>query len=1025
MGKQRHSGTATRGNSGNSGTGEQRHRGNSRNSGMGEQQEQRHGGTAGTAARGNSRNSGTGEQQEQRHRGNSRNSGTGEQQEQRHGGTAGTAARGNSRNSGTGEQQKQRHRGTAGTAARGNSRNSGTGEQQKQRHGGTAGTAARGNSGTAKQRNGGTATQRNSGTGETGCPCCCTLVSGLTVLCGSRVRAGGGSRGGVVRTNAGVALLQFLLTFLLLLGWIWSVMWATAFLSISELLPGVDTEAHKEHSGTTSMETPEASLATSIETPEASLATMETPEASLATSMETPEASLATSMETPEASLATSMETTEASLATSMETPEASLATSMDTPEASLATIETPEASMATSMETPEASLATMETPEASLATSMGTPEAFQATMETPEASLATMETPEASLATMETPEASLATSMETPEASLATMETPEASLATSMGTPEASLATMETPEASLATMDTPEASLATSMETPEASLATMETPEASRATMETPEASLATMETPEASLATSMGTPEASMATSMETPEASLATMETPEASLATSMETPEASLATMETPEASLATMETPKAYLATMGTPEPSLATSMDTPEASLATSMETHEASLADWANTPQITLVNIFTYLPVVDRQNAAQVCAAWQTASSHPVVWRRFDYGVNPVSDTFDRLKQRFDELHARHGQYVDIIETHSHKFSHVHIVLYYSQSYDILKKLAEECRNLNCCVIRVHDSTQLSEESRRIVDQLLSTNTSLQDIRLKNVNFFAGNEMNSPFPIGPAHTRSLRKLSLVNSFRQNNLSALMYLINVTELTVVPQQIRFTWLHHLAKASLRTLNIVNTIGVWKFDFHTLPEESWKQIAQLCPRLRVNCYIVDVFNCSKLLCHGIPLSTLSCCEYFNLKLKPLHQVITRYAETLTTLVYHSHIQMSYRCQPLAADDQVLAIVRSCPQLRTLAVKDSLHSSTLLLLVQLCPSFRDPVIREDMIHYQLHIPEGVPLSPEVRDYTAANFGEDNFVPAMSRLLQSEWRPLPQKEYFRVLKARYNSW
>ncbi|XP_076463525.1 uncharacterized protein LOC143295792 [Babylonia areolata] len=61
-----------------------------------------------------------------------------------------------------------------------------------------------------------------------------TLVSGLTVLCGSHVRVVGGSRRTVVCTNTGVALLQFFLTFLMLLGWIWSIMWGTAFLSISK-----------------------------------------------------------------------------------------------------------------------------------------------------------------------------------------------------------------------------------------------------------------------------------------------------------------------------------------------------------------------------------------------------------------------------------------------------------------------------------------------------------------------------------------------------------------------------------------------------------------------------------------------------------------------------------------------------------------------------------------------------------------------------------------------------------------------
>ncbi|KAL8579610.1 hypothetical protein ACOMHN_025563 [Nucella lapillus] len=81
-----------------------------------------------------------------------------------------------------------------------------------------------------------------------------------------------------------------------------------------------------------------------------------------------------------------------------------------------------------------------------------------------------------------------------------------------------------------------------------------------------------------------------------------------------------------------------------------------------------------ASLADWANNPEITLINIFTYLPVLDRQKAARVCTAWQTTSSHPLIWRHFNYGVNPGSDSFDGFKQQFDEQ-ARIEQYVEIIE--------------------------------------------------------------------------------------------------------------------------------------------------------------------------------------------------------------------------------------------------------------------------------------------------------------------------------------------------------------
>ena len=60
-----------------------------------------------------------------------------------------------------------------------------------------------------------------------------TLVSGLSVLCCSQVRPKQDTKRHCIWVNAGVALLQFLLTFLFLLGWIWSITWGLAFLAVS------------------------------------------------------------------------------------------------------------------------------------------------------------------------------------------------------------------------------------------------------------------------------------------------------------------------------------------------------------------------------------------------------------------------------------------------------------------------------------------------------------------------------------------------------------------------------------------------------------------------------------------------------------------------------------------------------------------------------------------------------------------------------------------------------------------------
>ncbi|RUS76490.1 hypothetical protein EGW08_015744, partial [Elysia chlorotica] len=78
-----------------------------------------------------------------------------------------------------------------------------------------------------------------------------TLISGLSVLCCSQVRPKHDSKRHCIWVNAGVGLLQFLLTFLFLLGWIWSITWGLAFLAVSSknrtLSHDKDAYHHNQH----------------------------------------------------------------------------------------------------------------------------------------------------------------------------------------------------------------------------------------------------------------------------------------------------------------------------------------------------------------------------------------------------------------------------------------------------------------------------------------------------------------------------------------------------------------------------------------------------------------------------------------------------------------------------------------------------------------------------------------------------------------------------------------------------------
>ncbi|OWF50328.1 uncharacterized protein LOC110450550 [Mizuhopecten yessoensis] len=61
-----------------------------------------------------------------------------------------------------------------------------------------------------------------------------TFISGLSILCCTRAKTKEMSKKKIVLVNTWVAFLQFITAFVLLLGWIWSIMWGAAFMSISD-----------------------------------------------------------------------------------------------------------------------------------------------------------------------------------------------------------------------------------------------------------------------------------------------------------------------------------------------------------------------------------------------------------------------------------------------------------------------------------------------------------------------------------------------------------------------------------------------------------------------------------------------------------------------------------------------------------------------------------------------------------------------------------------------------------------------
>ena len=422
----------------------------------------------------------------------------------------------------------------------------------------------------------------------------------------------------------------------------------------------------------------------------------------------------------------------------------------------------------------------------------------------------------------------------------------------------------------------------------------------------------------------------------------------------------------------------------------------------------------------WSCTPEVILINIFTRLPVLDRLRVTQVCSAWRMVGSQRLAWKHFDYGV--VDCRY--VNRNSESLRKLHGQYTNIIRTHGSCFSRVHVVLFCKDSFEILNELARGRLDPRCCVVELSERVHMKKEFTDSLMYFLSSNFEMQELCLKNVHFH-DDRRTAPMPIGSLYARHLKKLSLVFSFKQSIMTALTYLVNVTELTIFPQQLRYTWLSHLAKGRLQTLNIVGESDFWERYFDAISEDQWKQITQVS-QLQVHCYLLDMG--SVVVTPGMPLVTFVCGDSLPLDAGCLLQVLTPFSATLTTFIDFSLIDMLgkwSRTQVVTADDEVMRIVQTCTMLTTLALKVHLHSSTILLMVQLNPSLKRLFLREEMIQYVEQLPTSVPLDREMCAFAQENFTKDKFTAAMCLLLRYDWHPMLKNEYDDVLIKQYCWW
>ncbi|XP_059540855.1 F-box/LRR-repeat protein 3 isoform X2 [Myotis daubentonii] len=122
--------------------------------------------------------------------------------------------------------------------------------------------------------------------------------------------------------------------------------------------------------------------------------------------------------------------------------------------------------------------------------------------------------------------------------------------------------------------------------------------------------------------------------------------------------------------------------------------------DTAEKSKKLRTINEHSQTCDWGNLLQDIILQVFKYLPLLDRAHASQVCRNWNQVFHMPDLWRCFEFELNQPATSY--LKATHPELikqiikrHSNHLQYVSF---KSHFISALTVVFVNSKSLSSLK---------------------------------------------------------------------------------------------------------------------------------------------------------------------------------------------------------------------------------------------------------------------------------------------------------------------------------------
>ncbi|XP_063397768.1 uncharacterized protein LOC134682104 [Mytilus trossulus] len=461
-------------------------------------------------------------------------------------------------------------------------------------------------------------------------------------------------------------------------------------------------------------------------------------------------------------------------------------------------------------------------------------------------------------------------------------------------------------------------------------------------------------------------------------------------------------------------------------------------------------------MADWTCLQEVVLGKVLRYSEILDKFCISKTCRSWECAAFRPEAWANVCISGEKLQITCNIkcLDETISEQKMS-SELLCFVQKGSNLIKNLHVTFCKPFDIELFKQVISDCQNLTSLQLSIGCNTDEKLEMliHDCVNNLFINKKDIKIVRIYDVSLPKKLIDQSPFldgdvipglnvskseyptvPFGASHAQHLKELWIVNSFLEVHfLRNILYLVNLTELAINPQQLDYSLLVHLASNSLRDLFIVaNEKTPTFYNEAPINDAQWKDIRRNSPTLRVHCY----FSCTHewadrdvIFKPSMPLASLIYKQNVWLRYPFLiHHFMSAYCETLEEFVDYSLSERTYeqdygKTFLSRMDELVITVARNCHKLKWLTVKEPLSSASIILIACLNRNIRRFLVRDDMILYTNDIPDDV-FPDEVIKQTVNLFYDtpEKLSEKMSEILNTRWTPLSRSNYFAILKNKY---